>query len=1022
MREKPNMNPEQELAATTRDQNIIVSAGAGSGKTFVLSERAVELIEEGIDISQLVILTFTNNSAFDMREKIRKDLINSGTYAHLADQVDSSYIMTFDAFALSIVKRFHYLLDIDKDISITDDSIVSAKKREFLRDILDNYYRNATPVFREFVSKYVIKNDNDIFNYILKIDQLSELKIDKENFFKTYLDTYFNEEKIKEDINELYKTLIDKIKDFITIVDKLEYAEDAYSISSSLKCLIDCLNYDDLAVKLSNYKFPRKLGAPSEDKEYDKYRNKIKDFFNNKIKIVVSIGSSQEIIDRYLSTKPYVSLLLGIVTELQSKMNEYKKEYSIYTFSDIARLGYELIDYPQVKLEFISNIKAVMVDEYQDTSDIQEAFLSKICHNNLFMVGDVKQSIYRFRNANYELFMDKYNLYYGKNPKDKMGCTIDLFRNYRSRPEVIEDINTMFSNLMTLQYGGANYRHQHITTASNTVYTTIGKTDQDYRIDINVYDKGNLKKEYYEAHLIAQDILSKLGKFKIVNKKDGASHLATYQDFTILIDRTSSFDVYKEVFEKYHIPLKIQRDEKISSSKAVVVMNSLLKLYSLFVNKMDEEVFPSYYASVYRSFIYQGDDLELENIILNKSFCNTDLYLKMKKVATECKDLPLSKQVFILLDEFKFEEKLILIGDVEENEKNVEYLLKTVSTMEQMGFTIDNYIDYLEKLDEYEIEIKSTFSDDGSNAVKLLTIHKSKGLEYPIVYCSGLSVEFNFRSINTIYMTSLDYGIILPVNDDKIPETIYHFLARFKERKEEISEKIRLFYVALTRAMEKIICYYPNDYQQSLLLSESTTMLDFLIYSNPDSSRFFEIQKGDEPNGNEGEHTSSYENKIIINQDVIIPFVKKEEVRASIGEVKDVDKNALEYGTNLHFLLEIIDFNNPNFEFIEDKNDLELIKKLFDSEIYQKYKNYKDYHEYCYYDEKNQYSGVIDLLLEGENEIIIVDFKTSNIDKKEYDNQLKTYAKYVREIFKKPIKAYLYSIKLGSTREVNLDE
>ncbi len=1011
---------EQQQAVFTRGHNVIVSAGAGSGKTKVLSGRAYQLIKEGMKLEELVMLTFTNAAAFNMREKVRELLLEDEELAPLADKVESSYITTFDALALSIVKRFHYLLEIDENISITDDSLVQVKKNAIIDEILDEYYAHPSSKFLSLISKYTLKNDNLIKKFLLQIDKHASLKINRKEYLNNYINTFYNQEKIESDINTFFNNIIEEIKNFSYSLNQLEIIEDVIRMQEKLGELIDCQTYDELQEKLINFRFPPFPRGLECDEEYKEYRKKITSGFLSSIKNYAKVGSKEDIIHRFMSTKDDVEVLIEIIIELDKRMEKYKKEYSIYTFSDIAYLAYTLLDHSLVKEEFTNKIKAIMIDEYQDTSDIQEAFIMKMANNNLFMVGDVKQSIYRFRNANCELFMDKYYRYQKAGNDFKYGEKIDFTFNFRSRQEVIEDINELFSSLMSDQFGGANYRVDHLTTAGQKSYLEgEGKTGENYYFEMNGYQSND--KTRTEAHLIAQDIIKKLNNYKLFNKKTKKSYKAGYNDFAILLDRATQFDVYKEVFEEYHIPLKVQSDEEIASSVSVRVLKNLLRCFKIILNHEDDPYFSTYYASIYRSFLYQGNDQELEKIILESKIKDTELYQKIEKIALEYKDDSLSKQVIALLHTFDFEHKLILIGDIEKNEKNIEYVLNSIISMENMGYTLDDFITYLDNLDEYDIKIKAAYSDDGSDAVRLLTIHKSKGLEYPIVYYAGLSVKFNLSDINSIFMTSLDYGIIFPVNDDKIPETMYHFLARMKELKDELSEKIRLLYVALTRAEEKMIAFYPLDYNPAYNIGSAKTFLDFLYLSSLNPARFKEVKLIENTVSESVDIEQESKDRLLIKE-VQIPFVKKEKIYASNILVNNVDEEILSLGTRLHFILELINFNHPDLSFIEDEYELNWVNKFFTSKLYLDYKDYRAYHEYSYFDEENNYKGIIDLLLIGEDKAIIIDFKTANIDPKKYTNQLKTYATYVRKTFKKEVATYLYSIMNGNYIEVDVSK
>lgn len=419
----PNWTDEQKEAIYVRDTNVIVSAGAGSGKTAVLTERVYQMILEGYGLDEIVVLTFTNAAAFEMRERIRGKLLKDPLLKEKAQEVDTSYIMTFDAFALALVKKYHYLLDLDQKISITDDSIVQIQRMKELDAILKEYYLHPTSEFENYMHRFALRDDRDFKRFLLKIDSNADLEIDRDSFLAHYEEEHFALEKIEKDLNTLVRETKKRLEEVIIKSREIEDLDDQKNIEDSLSPFLTLDDYQSVYERMYGYNFPKRLprkDVPPLTKEEENYRNALKKITHELRDMFKMLGDKNTAISRYLSTKTDVHLCLDMVNELHERMVAFKKAHHIYTFSDIGKLALSLLDHPLVIEELKNKIRAVMVDEYQDTSDIQDAFLMKLSHNNLYMVGDIKQSIYRFRNANCNLFMDKYLRYAQNNGGKKL--------------------------------------------------------------------------------------------------------------------------------------------------------------------------------------------------------------------------------------------------------------------------------------------------------------------------------------------------------------------------------------------------------------------------------------------------------------------------------------------------------------------------------------------------------------------------------------------------------------------------
>ena len=352
-----------------------------------------------------------------------------------------------------------------------------------------------------------------------------------------------------------------------------------------------------------------------------------------------------------------------------------------------------------------------MIDEYQDTSLLQEEFVKLISSNNVYMVGDIKQSIYAFRNARSDIFKDKYDRY----KVSKVDETIDMKKNFRSRKEVLDDINTIFSIIMSDEIGGANYKKDHMIDFGNQDYL-IGKSDkQNYSSTFITYDiEGNAQeKREYEIRIIAEDIISKINNHYQVfvpgDKDKGilpSTRDASFKDFCILMDRGKLFETYKKVFTEYKIPLYVENDENIKDQIIVKILNNILILIKA-IRKEDysSQDFLVSFLSLNRSFIYEKSDEELYLVIKNKKFQESELIITIKKILEENADLSSYLLLEQIIDQLKIYQKLVLLGDVKKNQIYLDEFLKYFKQMSDLDYSIDDFITYFKYIEDYDLKI-----------------------------------------------------------------------------------------------------------------------------------------------------------------------------------------------------------------------------------------------------------------------------------------------------------------------------
>lgn len=1007
----------EQLEAIQKDKsNIIVSAGAGSGKTAVLSERVIRKVKEGVHVNELLLLTFTNNAAKEMKERIRSKLKKEGLTEELK-LIDSAYITTFDSYALSILKKYHYKLNISKDVKIVDSDLINYKKEEYLDTIFEEYYVSNDKLFLKLINDFCEKDDKDIRKSILSISSKLDLLIDLDDYLNNY--NYYDES-VLDDYNKL---LLNKVNNIKILMYNLEfYTEGDFNdkLNEVLKGLISSSDYESIKSNL-DIKLPTLRNAEDIAKNYkDAIKKEIDD-----LKELCIYSSLEEVKNNILSTKDYVTIIIDIIKKLNTKLNSFKYENDLYEFNDIAKLSIKLLkENEDIRNEIKYSLNEIMIDEYQDTSDIQEELISLIENNNVYMVGDVKQSIYRFRNANPYIFKNKYDNYSNNNG----GIKIDLNKNFRSREESLNNINTLFNLIMDSNIGGADYKLSHQMTFGNLAYINEGKTDQNNNFEIYNYDFDKEKgftREETEIFIIANDIKTKIdNKYKIYDKDTNTLRECTYSDFVILLDRSKDFDLYKRIFEYKGIPLSINKEEKVNDEIILLVIkNILISLVKINNNELDND-FIHAFISVLRSFVFEYTDEEIFEIYASKNYENDEVFKELKEININCHT---SKEIVNnIIDKFNIIDKLNKIGNIENNLVILEYLINYLDTKEEIGLSIDDISLYLGDILEKSYEIKFSSNKESSNSVRIMTIHKSKGLEYNICYYAGLYREFNIRDISENFLFDKKYGIVTPYFNEGIGDTIYKPLIKENYIKEEISEKIRLFYVALTRAKEKMIILcdlngeeYSNFNESGvvediirlryrsfsdIIMSIQSKLTDYITnIKDIDMSSDYKIIK----QYNFEEYINTNDIKLEVNE-----LTKDNEILESKSYSKHTNeliteeiKANMEYGTKVHLELEMLDFNNPN---TTDKNiikflESDLLKNISKGKIYKEY-------EFMYEKDNTINHGIIDLMIEYPDYIDIIDYKLKNIDDENYIKQLKGYKDFIEEKTNKKVNLYLYSI------------
>lgn len=1035
----------QKKAIHTNGTNILVSASAGSGKTGVLKERVIQKLKDGIDIDQLIVLTFTEAAASEMKSRIIKEINNQNLTSQI-EKIDNAIISTFDAFTLRLVKEYHYLLGLDNDIDIADAIIVKARKKTIIEEVIKKYYLRNESDFNIIVKRYFSGSDKWLYDAVYDLGEALRKTPDflelLANYDEIYLSDSFIENQVKAYVLSLQEGILKLYDDFF-----LRYLGDGGAVLS------DYLNYYEEVDRYLNYlkvqTDPKKLfnylktsALPPKPRKSECEKPEIVVLIENIKKEFKSmfVEDYDDFRLNFESSVPAISLIKKIVEEYLREYEICKVKEKLFSFEDIMYLAIRLFkDFKDVRSKFKETIKEILVDEYQDTNDLQDEFISLLANDNIFMVGDVKQSIYRFRDANPKNFMRIYEEY----SRNNGGIAIFLQENFRSNRFVLDSINRVFTKVMTNDTGGVNYQDEQVLL---TGFADDFPLHQKEALDIRLYesekiaeDYPNLKKPEIEAHLLAQNILEKIKeKTLIYDMGAKVKRELKFSDFTILVAHKGDFLKTAQIISEYNIPIDIYDDEPFTSSDEINFLFQYLQLINAF---KDSESFKSdFKTSLYavaRSFVYKIKDQEISKFFINEK-CDdiADLkklnaYPSLKKIYEDITfvivnywDLPIYKLVESVYDLTNIYRKIADLDNPQNKEEKLDFFLMKVKSFK--GYTFNDLIQYLKLvIDSEDLDIQYSQEKKSVNAVKLMSMHKSKGLQFPVVYLIGLYKKFINKENKSPFIFNKEYGILTKSYEAGFYPNFLQKLFFNTVDRENLSERIRLLYVAMTRAVNRLVLI--SDYDEKLIEKNKTDFNSFkdIIYRTYGISYdMVEELVIDEKIVHQPKLEISEEclrfDSFNFNQEKLdkIGYSKKMTVL-----FEDEVKSAVELGIKYHALLEKIDYHNLQESIVDFPGKLKrAIECLFETKIIKELKNPEFFKEYEFYQEKDEltYNGIIDLLIVDDEKVICLDFKLKNIEDPAYELQLRGYYNYLHDKLDKPIKLFLYSLMDCSLKEIVL--
>ncbi|MDD3123063.1 MAG: UvrD-helicase domain-containing protein, partial [Candidatus Izemoplasmatales bacterium] len=719
----------QRKAIELDGTNILVSAGAGSGKTAVLTERVIRKLRKGIRIDHLIILTFTNAAADEMKHRIKDKILQDEKLIYQLKYLDNAIISTFDSFSLRLVQTYYYLLGVPSNIQIADNVLLEKAKKDALEIILKENYQSPTNAFKTLIMSLFDKGDFTIQEGIKAFEKGLDMIPNPSDYLDQYESCFLSESFYEKTILEFESLLMEMNDELIIGYEHMIHLYDATHLISVVKYISELKNnyhiiekihsIDEFLSAFAILKHPSSPRFPDEEEElkqeFKKSHIMVKSTFEKIIKTVDNLfASNKESLMN--SAKMIKDSILEIASLTKSYLNRKKiimSESGLYSFSDIMNLSIKLLEENKDVREFYQNmINEIMIDEYQDTNDLQDYMISLLEKNNVFMVGDIKQSIYGFRNANPDNFYKKYIRYSNKNG----GVAIDLAENFRSRKEVLEDINTIFEHIMDRDIGGIDYKQGQALIRGNLLYDRFQL--HDYHTNIFQYDFDSVLEKFpemnadtYEAKVVISDIMDKIKQgFQVVDLGGESTRNVEYRDFCILVDRKSHFDKYEDEFSQAGIPLLKIADEVFSNSIEILFIHQYLMLIKCSI---DESYYNLYFKEAYyavaRSFVYQITDDLVVSYLLQKQLSMTDNWQNLLGVkeftsiasdviyfATHIGDLSLGNLVETIINKLNLYERVLNLSNPNSSEKKLDFLVEKVQNLSY--FNLDDLIEYFDSI------------------------------------------------------------------------------------------------------------------------------------------------------------------------------------------------------------------------------------------------------------------------------------------------------------------------------------
>lgn len=918
--------PEQQRVIELHNSNILVSAAAGSGKTAVLVERIIRMICDGehpADIDRLLIVTFTNAAAAEMRERIAAGITarleTDPGNEHIQKQsalLHNAQITTIDSFSLFLIRNHFNEIGLDPDFRVADEGEIKLLQQEVLAQLLEDAYAGqfvpeAPEQFHACVEYFCPGGRESVLEqHILNLSRYAGsfpwpaewLEERKNDYAAGDMEALVHSDYgqyLTERVNRTVEGCLEKLREVKRLCELPDgpymYGELTEAEIEQLERLTSCKDLEEQAAKVPTVTFGR---LPSKkDDSVDPAKRELAKAIRNSVKDTLSDLSESYFktplelaVEQGKACREPLRILLDLVLEFDRRLLAAKQERHLIDFSDMehyalqillkrekveetgsigtdrAKTKYRIVP-SDVAMEYRQYFQEILIDEYQDSNLVQEYLLSAISgeaegHYNRFMVGDVKQSIYKFRLARPELFLEKYDTYQETGDL----CRIDLAKNFRSRIQVVDAVNGVFSRIMSREIGGIAYDDKAALypgavypaqedPAYGSELLLIRKPEKGEREESGIgeqhaegagvlVDYDNVRQ--LEALAIAARIKQLKGSLQVMEKSAGELRPVRYSDMVILLRTTSGWDEeFKKILEQQGIPVYIT--SKTGYFGALEVQELLQFLRVLDNPRQDIPLF-GVMQSVFGGFT-QEEIAQIRSGGEGHSRKRMTLYEALKEVAQsgrtveegeeisagesagEEAELSQKADTFLqrighyrdltpftsirdllqrILDDYDYLNYVTALPAGSKRRANVEMLLTKASAFEKTSyFGLFHFIRYMEQLEKYDVDYgEADTLDENADVVRIMSIHKSKGLEFPVVFVSGLSKRFNMQDANQSLIVDMDLGVAVDYVDSvrRIKnKTLRRTVLSAKMKEDNLAEELRVLYVALTRAREKLI-------------------------------------------------------------------------------------------------------------------------------------------------------------------------------------------------------------------------
>lgn len=887
---------EQQQVIDLRNRNILVSAAAGSGKTAVLVERIVKIITDKnhpVDIDHLLIVTFTNAAAAEMRERIgnaiEKALDEQPGNEHLLRQltlIHNAQITTIDSFCLYVVRNHFHEIDLEPNFRIGDEGELKLLREDVLGRVLEQNYEEPSEAFSDFVEGYASgRTDAALNEMILQLYEFSRSYPWPEKWLDSFVGAYRIETREELDRAEWLAPLTQNIRFVLKDCEQLlkqalavtqqDDGPDMYekAVRSDLEkyeSLSKLTSFCELSGALSDIKYDRLASSRGFEGDPDKLelvkslREQAKDVVK-KLCRQYFFCSPEMMIGQLERTEPMLEEVVRLTKQFADEFAAAKRRKNLVDFHDVEHFALQiLVDEETEKAkktaeEFRDTFEEIMIDEYQDSNEVQETLLRSISReergeNNIFMVGDVKQSIYRFRLARPELFMKKYDSY---SLEESTTQRIDLHKNFRSREEVLTCTNDIFYKIMARSLGNVEYDAEaalypgasYPVSADFIPEILLADSNDELLEDTELTDKKTL-----EAKIVAEEIKHLMKTQPVTDKAAGTLRAAHYSDIVILLRSLSGWaDSLVEVLNENGIPAHTVSSTGYFSTVEVQTVLSMLRLLDnprqdipmaavlrspmagltdeeLAVLRLEDGSVPFHEAvlELAEGLYEEGGQIEISNSEEDqKQGRNADektenhiettahrkllkFYKKYRQLRQLVPDTPIHELIEIILRETGYGHYVAAMPAGNRRTANLNMLLEKAAAYEKTSYKgLFHFVRYIDELQKYDVDFgEADMVGENEDVVRIMSIHKSKGLEFPIVIVSGMGKNFNKQDTRSKMVLHPELGIGLDYMDGKLriksPTIAKKAIAKQIDL-ENLGEELRVLYVALTRAKEKLI-------------------------------------------------------------------------------------------------------------------------------------------------------------------------------------------------------------------------